>query len=461
GTSNAGARAAGSHTGALVGTFVAYKTAFDKAGVIMVESVEELFNYSLAFAEQSLPRGEGMVIITNAGGPGIIATDFSEKLGVKLTSLGADVRNRLIKGLPAASSVGNPIDVLGDARADRYRFVLEEVLRDQSVNTVLVLLTPQAMTESLATAESIVNISRKLAGKPILAVFMGGEMVDEAAEHLKKNGIPCYGFPEKAIKTISAMYKYARFMKEPDRFPVQFRDVYPEKVQSIFSDVKKENRVVLLAHEASEVTEAYGIRSTRNLLASSAEEAVEYADEIGYPVVMKVSSPDILHKTDIGGIILNINGPEEVRSSFHNIMSSVNRLIPNARIYGVTLYKMIPQGREIIIGMSQDVQFGPLVMFGLGGIYVNFLKDVSFRLAPLSEHEAQLMMEETRAYVLLKGIRGEPPSDTESLKNMLLRVGQLVWDFPDIVEMDINPVIVYGVGEGCIALDVKITLSKE
>ena len=461
GTSNAGARAAGSHTGALVGTFVAYKTAFDKAGVIMVESVEELFNYSLAFAEQSLPRGEGMVIITNAGGPGIIATDFSEKLGVKLTSLGADVRNRLIKGLPAASSVGNPIDVLGDARADRYSFVLEEVLRDQSVNTVLVLLTPQAMTESLATAESIVNISRKLAGKPILAVFMGGEMVDEAAEHLKKNGIPCYGFPEKAIKTISAMYKYSRFMKEPDRFPVQFRDVYTEKVQSIFSDVKKENRVVLLAHEASEVTEAYGIRSTRNLLASSAEEAVEYADEIGYPVVMKVSSPDILHKTDIGGIILNINGPEEVRSSFHNIMSSVNRLIPNARIYGVTLYKMIPQGREIIIGMSQDVQFGPLVMFGLGGIYVNFLKDVSFRLAPLSEHEAQLMMEETRAYVLLKGIRGEPPSDTESLKNMLLRVGQLVWDFPDIVEMDINPVIVYGVGEGCIALDVKITLSKE
>ena len=461
GTSNAGARAAGSHTGALAGSIVAYKTAFDKAGVIMVESVEELFNYSLAFAEQSLPRGEGMVIITNAGGPGIIATDFSEKLGVKLTSLGADVRNRLIKGLPAASSVGNPIDVLGDARADRYRFVLEEVLRDQSVNTVLVLLTPQAMTESLATAESIVNISRKLAGKPILAGFRGGEMVDEAAEHLKKNGIPCYGFPEKAIKTISAMYKYSRFMKEPDRFPVQFRDVYTEKVQSIFSDVKKENRVVLLAHEASEVTEAYGIRSTRNLLASSAEEAVEYADEIGYPVVMKVSSPDILHKTDIGGIILNINGPEEVRSSFHNIMSSVNRLIPNARIYGVTLYKMIPQGREIIIGMSQDVQFGPLVMFGLGGIYVNFLKDVSFRLAPLSEHEAQLMMEETRAYVLLKGIRGEPPSDTESLKNMLLRVGQLVWDFPDIVEMDINPVIVYGVGEGCIALDVKITLSKE
>jgi acetyltransferase len=176
---------------------------------------------------------------------------------------------------------------------------------------------------------------------------------------------------------------------------------------------------------------------------------------------MKVSSPDILHKTDIGGIVLNINSPEEVRSSFHNIMSSVNRFIPNARIYGVTLYKMIPQGREIIIGMSQDVQFGPLVMFGLGGIYVNFLKDVSFRLAPLSEHEAQLMMEETRAYVLLKGIRGEPSSDTESLKNMLLRVGQLVWDFPDIVEMDINPVIVYGVGEGCVALDVKITLSKE
>jgi acetyltransferase len=461
GTSTAGVRAAGSHTGALVGSIVAYETAFDKAGVIMAEGVEELFNYSLAFSEQSLPRGEGMVIITNAGGPGILATDLSEKLGVKITNLEADVRNRLIKGLPIASSVGNPIDVLGDAKADRYRFVLEEVLKEQSINSMLVLLTPQAMTESLATAEAIVDMAKKFPRKPILAVFMGGKRVDEAAEYLKKNGVPCYGFPEKAIKTISAMYQYARFMKEPDHFPVRFRDIDIEKVKSIFSTVREENRVVLLSHEASEVVEAYGIRSTMNLLASTPDEAVKYADELGYPVVMKVSSPDILHKTDIGGIVLNITSSEEVRSSFHNIMSSVTRFIPNARIYGLTLYKMIPQGNEIIIGMSQDIQFGPLVMFGLGGIYVNFLKDVSFRLAPLSEHEAQLMMEETRAFSLLKGIRGEEPSDTESLKNMLLRVGQLVWDFPEIVEMDINPVIVYRLGDGCIALDVKITLSKD
>ncbi|UCD45578.1 MAG: acetate--CoA ligase family protein [Candidatus Bathyarchaeota archaeon] len=461
GTSSAGARAAGSHTGALVGSFIAYRTAFEKAGVIMVESVEELFNHAIAFTEQPLPRGEGMVIVTNAGGPGILATDFSEKLGIRLTSLKAEVRNRLMEKLPAAASVGNPIDVLGDARADRYRFAIEGVLRDDQVNVALVILTPQAMTESLDTAQGIVEIQKERRGKPIVAVFMGGGRVQEATEYLRSNGVPCFDFPEKAIKTVAAMYEYARFMKKPEYYPARFKDVSPEKVREILSAVKGDKRVVLLANEAAEVMEAYGIRSTTNRLAASADEAVRYADEMDYPVVLKIASPDILHKSDIGGLALDLRTAEQVRSSFQNIITSVNRLMPEAHIYGVTVSRMLPRGKEMIIGMSQDVQFGPLVMFGLGGIYVNFLKDVSFRLAPLSEQEAQSMMEETRAYKLLKGIRGEPPSDVDALKNMILRVGQLVWDFPEIVEMDVNPVIVYGEGEGCMALDVKITLSKE
>ncbi len=461
GTSTAGARAAGSHTGALVGSFVAYKTAFEKTGIVMAESVEELFNYAIAFTEQPLPKGEGLAIVTNAGGPGILATDLSERLGIRLANLSSEIRSRLMEKLPQAAATGNPVDVLGDAMADRYRYAVEEVLKDNRVNAIVVILTPQAMTEVMETAKDIVDIHGKVVGKPIITVFMGGELVRKASDYLRDNRIPCYDFPEKAVKTVSALYEYARFMKEPEYPPVRFKDVNPKKVREILDAARKDGRVVLLSNEAAEVVEAYGIRSTNNRLARSAEEAVRYAGELGYPVVLKIVSPDILHKTDLGGVVLNLRAENEVRSAYQGVLTSVGRFMPEARIYGVMVYHMAPRGRETIIGMSQDVQFGPLVMFGLGGIYVNFLKDVSFRLAPLSDHEAQRMMEETRAYTLLKGIRGEPPSDIESLKNTILRVGQLVWDFPEIVEMDINPVIVYEWGEGCIALDVKITLTKD
>lgn len=461
GTSTAGARAAGSHTGALVGSYIAYRTAFDKSGVLMAESVEELFNYAVAFTEQPLPKGEGLTIVTNAGGPGILATDLSESLGIRLSNIYGETRSRLMEKLPPAASVGNPIDVLGDAMADRYRFVVEEVLKDDLVSAAMVILTPQAMTESMETAKSIVEIRKSFTDKPLIAVFMGGESVREATEYLRDNNVPCFDFPEKAVKTVSAMYQYARFMKEPEHFPARFKDVDPEKVREIIDIARKDRRVVLLSNEAARVVEAYGIRSTKNMIAKSAEEAVRHAGELGYPVVLKIVSPDILHKTDVGGVALNLRSEGEVRSAFEGILASVGRYMPEARIYGVMIYRMVPMGREMIIGMSQDVQFGPLVMFGLGGIYVNFLKDVSFSLAPLSEYEARRMMEETRAYTLLKGIRGEPPSDVEALKNVILRVGQLVWDFPQIVEMDINPVIVYQEGEGCIALDVKITLTMD
>ena len=461
GTSTAGARAAGSHTGALVGSFVAYQTAFNKSGVIMAESVEELFNYAIAFTEQPLPRGEGVAIVTNAGGPGILATDLCEKLGVKLAHLTRRTLKNLREKLPPAASTGNPIDILGDAKADRYRFAVEKVMGDDNANALVILLTPQAMTETLATAEGIVEVQRKLGEKPILTVFMGGGTVEEASEYLKDNKIPCFDFPEKAIKTLAALLEYARFLKEPEHPPARFEDVDPGKVEEVFVSARRDKRVVLLPHEAAEVVEAYGIRAPKSKVARTAEEAVRYAEEFGYPIVLKIVSPDILHKTDIGGVALNLRSAEEVRSAFEGIMMRVSRLMGRVRNYGVMVYRMVPAGKEMIIGMSRDVQFGPLVVFGLGGIYVNFLKDVAFGLAPLSEKEARSMIEETKAYTLLKGIRGETPSDIAALRETILRVGQLVWDFPQIVEMDINPVIVYEEGEGCIALDVKITLTKD
>ena len=459
GTSSAGAKAAGSHTGALVGSFLAYQKAFDKAGVILSESMEDLFNYAVAFTEQSLPEDEGIAIVTNAGGPGILSTDLIEKLGMKMASITDETRQYLKENLPAAASTGNPIDILGDALPDRYAIALEASLKDPNVHSVVVLLTPQAMTDSLTTAKNLVEISKKYPEKPVLSVFMGGDWVDDAADYLKDNGVPCYNFPEKGIKTLNALYEYSRHLKLPELEPPVFDDIDRAKVKAIFDGAKEDGRNVLFPHEAAQVAKAYGIPAPGSGLATTADEAVEYAEEMGYPVVMKVVSPDIMHKTDIGGVELNLSNDRMVRIAFEEIMRKSRKAQPLAKIYGITVDKMVPRGREMIIGMSRDPQFGPMVMFGLGGIYVNFLKDVAFRLAPMNEREAQQMMEETRSYSLLKGVRGEAPADIDGIREAILRVGHLVWDFPELKDLDINPIFVYDEGKGVSALDVKITLS--
>jgi len=459
GTSSAGAKAAGSHTGALVGSFLAYQKAFDKTGVILSESMEDLFNYAVAFTSQNLPQEEGVVVVTNAGGPGILSTDLIEKLGLKMANLSKETRQYLVENLPAAAATGNPIDILGDALPDRYALALEAALKDPNVHSALVLLTPQAMTDSLTTAKHIVNISRNYPEKPVIAVFMGGDWVAEASKYLKDKEVPCYNFPEKGVKTLSALYHYARYLRIPDMKPPMYPDIDKESVKQIFSAAQSDGRKVLLPHEATQVMEAYGIPTPTSALARTPDEAVRLAEEMGYPVVMKVVSPDILHKTDIGGVELNLTNAEMVRIAFDEIMRKAKKAQPLANIYGISVDKMVPKGKEMIIGMSRDPQFGPMVMFGLGGIYVNYLRDVSFRLAPLNEREAQQMMEETRSYALLKGIRGEPPSDIDALREAILRISLLVWDFPILKELDINPIFVYEAGKGVSALDVKITLS--
>ncbi|MBD3172440.1 CoA-binding protein [Candidatus Bathyarchaeota archaeon] len=459
GTSSAGAKAAGSHTGALVGSFLAYKKAFDKAGVILTESMENLFNYAVAFTQQSLPKDEGIAIVTNAGGPGILSTDLIEKLNMEMADLTDETIDYLDENLPSAAATGNPIDILGDALPDRYAIALEAALNDQNVFSVVVLLTPQAMTDSLTTAKNIVEISENHPEKPVISIFMGGEWVAKASEYLKDNGVPCYNFPEKGIKTLNALYQYARHLRLPEIDPPAFDDIDRAKVKEIFDSVKKDNRNVLFPHEAMQVAKAYGISAPASQLATTADEAVEYAEEMGYPVVMKIVSPDIMHKTDIGGVELNLTNPNMVRIAFEEIMRKSRKAQPLAKIYGITVDKMVPKGKEMIIGMSRDPQFGPMVMFGLGGIYVNFLKDVAFRLAPMNEREAQNMMEETKSYTLLKGVRGEAPADIDALRDAILRVGHLVWDFPELEDLDINPIFVYDASEGVSALDVKITLS--
>ncbi len=460
GTSSAGAKAASSHTGALVGSFLAYQKAFNKTGIILTESIEDLFNYAVTFTEQSLPNNEGIAIVTNAGGPGILSTDLIEKLKLKMAQLTEETRKKLKESLPPAAATGNPIDILGDALPSRYEVGIELALKDPNVNSMVVLLTPQAMTDSLSTAKYIHELSKKYPDKPMISVFMGGNWVTEATEYLKDQGIPCFNFPEKGIKTLNALHQYSRYLKLPELKPPEYDDIDKSKVKEVFNDVKKDGRDVLFPHEAASVVEAYGINAPGSRLAKTVDEALKHSEKIGYPVVLKVVSPDIMHKTDIGGVELNLANANMVRIAFEEIMRKSKKAQPLAKIYGITVDKMVPRGREMIIGMSRDPQFGPMVMFGLGGIYVNFLKDVSFGLAPLNEREAQQMMEETKSYILLTGVRGEAPADVESLREAIIRISHLAWDFPELSEIDINPILVYDEGKGCIALDVKMTLKN-
>jgi len=444
----------------MTGSDLAFNVAFKQAGIIRVETAEELFDIAEIFSTQSIPVGPNLLIVTNAGGPGILAADSCEKYGLNMAPISLEISEKLRKELPPESGFYNPIDVLGDADSDRYRFALETAIVSPDVHSVLTILTPQAMTEPEDTAEVLKKIKEKFPEKPILLAFLGGMAVEKASSILKDGGIANYPFPERAVKSLQTLVKYGEFLKTSHKRILQKFDVGYNKASNIFNKVIKSDRVTLTASEATEVLRAYGISAPLISLATTAEEAASIADSVGYPVAMKVESPQILHKTDLGGVRLNLGSAEEVRRSFYEIIGRAHVFAPNAIISGVNVHRMVPQGREMIIGVHRDITFGPLIMFGLGGIYVNFLRDVAFRLAPLSRESAYNMIMETKAYTLLRGIRGEKASDIDSVINTILRISQLVTDFKIINEMDINPLFVYESGKGCIALDVKITIGS-
>lgn len=459
GVSDAGAKAAASHTGSIAGSRVAYEAAFRKCGVLQVNSIKELFNLGIAFSSQSLPQGRNVSVITNAGGPSIVAADACYKYGLNMTWLSPKTVEKLRSGLPEEASWTNPIDVLGDAPAERYRFALETVLSDEFVDSIIVILTPQAMTQPLETAKYIVALNAKFPKKPLIAVFMGGEKIENAVNFLKDAGIPVYPSPEDAASTLAGMAKYYDILNQKIEGEFPILNVDRETVRRIIERAKRERRASLLSIEARQVAKSYGIPVPESELAQNVRQAVKAAQKIGYPVAMKVVSPQILHKTDIGGVKLNLKSDRDVVIAFNEIIRNANLLMPDARILGVEVQKMVPTGREMIIGMNRDVQFGPLIMFGLGGIYVNILKDVSFRLAPVSIQEASEMIAETKAYALLRGIRGEPTADINAVLDAILRVSQLSMDFEEISEIDINPLFVYERNKGVLALDVKITIT--
>jgi acetyl coenzyme A synthetase (ADP forming)-like protein len=454
GGSDAGARAVSSHTGSLAGSDTAYDAAFHKAGIIRAHTVQDLFDFAEAFSRQPLPAGPGLAILTNAGGPAIMATDACDFYGVPLASLEHETIDALRAALPAAAALYNPVDVLGDAPASRYADALAALVADPNVRSVLVILTPQAPTEPEETARAVAAVARE-SGKTTLACFMGAETVAGARVVLSREGVPAYAFPERAVASIGAMERYREHLAHPPTVaPVIKAD--RETVRKRIDSARDARRPFITEEGAAAIAKAYGIPTPAGGLARDHAMAKELAAGIGYPVAVKIASPDILHKTDMGGIVLNVKNDSELQQAYERVTRAALERLPDVDLWGVTIQAMTPKGREVIVGVNRDPQFGPLLMFGLGGVYVEVMKDVTFRLCPVSEKEARAMVGEIRAFGLLRGARGQNPADIDAIVDVLVRTSALAVDFPDILEMDINPLIVMDRGGGALAADVRI-----
>lgn len=457
GTTAAGGKAASSHTGSLAGADIAYGAAFKRAGVVRAENFESLFDYATALAMQPLPKGGRIAVVTNAGGPGIMAADAVETLGMRLDPLTPAVAASIRSQLPPAASVANPIDVLGDADPNRYAMAVSATLADDNVDGAVVILTPQAMSEPDATAEAIIRAHE--GKKPVMVCFMGGSVILGARTRFTQANIPDYPSPERAVGAIKAMVDYSAWLNRPPRIVTRF-PVNRHRVERILSRQIRTGRKEMGEVEAKEILRAYDFNILPGQLARTAEEAVAVSEHIGYPVAMKIVSPDILHKSDLGGVKLHLAKASEVLDAFDLMMLRIARREPDANLRGVYVEKMSKPGREVILGMHRDPQFGPMLMFGLGGIFVEVMKDVSFYLAPITRSEALQMLENTRSYALLRGARGQGAVDLDAIAGALQRISQLVTDFPQIEEMDINPFIVGEVGTPPVVADARMILSE-
>ncbi len=457
GITQAGAKAASSHTGSLAGADIAYGAAFRRSGVIRAENVESLFDYALAFASQPLPKGNRVAVITNAGGPGIMAADAAESLGLKMITPRAEAQAKMRKFLPAAASVGNPVDVIGDAPPNLYIESLKVLQEEADIDAIVVVVTPQNMTDPLGLAKQLAATHN--GKKPLLTAFMGGEAVEGAKATLMAAGIPNYPSPDRAMHSLRAMCDYAAWRRRPARIVTRF-PVNRRRVDRVLQVHTRGGQTQIAEVEAKEILRAYEFNILAGHLARTADDAVEISERIGYPVVLKISSPDIIHKSDFGGVRINLANAEQVRDAFDLMMLRIQRRAPNAHIRGGFVEKMGTRGREVILGMTRDPQFGPMLMFGLGGIFVEVMKDVTFHLAPITAEEAMQMLKGTRSYALLQGARGQSPVDLDAIAGALQRISQLATDYPEITELDINPFIVGPVGTEAYVADARMTLAN-
>ncbi|HXV28017.1 MAG TPA: acetate--CoA ligase family protein [bacterium] len=454
-----GAKAASSHTGSLTGSDEVYSAIFAQGGILRVDAVDELFDYAKAFSRRKMPRGNRVAIVTNAGGPGIMATDACVRYGLEMAKISKGTKKELKKHLPVTASLGNPVDVIGDAQHDRYENALRLVVREEGVDGVLVILTPQAMTDIEEIARVIGEIAAKTE-KPVLACLMGIVDVSGGARVLDEWQVPNYRFPEAPARALAGMARYAAWVKRPRTQPKIFR-VKKHHARTLLRKAFKQGRETLTDLETMALLEDYGFPILTVRLCKTPDAAAKIARNIGFPVALKINSPDILHKFDVGGVELNLKSAEEVKMAAERIFAKARQHKPKAKIFGVTVQKMAQKGREVILGLKRDPQFGPILMFGLGGTYVEVMKDVTFRIAPIRELGARNMIRAVKTYQILEGVRGEKPADIPKIEECLERLSQLAMDCPEIAELDINPLMVYEKGKGCKVLDARIILMNQ
>jgi acetyltransferase len=457
------AKAAASHTGSLSGEDAIYDAAFKRAGIVRVDEIADLFNAAEVLSTQPLPKGPNLAIITNAGGPGVMTTDALIARGGKIAKITQKTLDSLNALLPPFWSHGNPIDVLGDAKADRYKAAVEACLNDENVDGILVIFTQQAVGDAVGIAKTIVDLIKGKAyqNKTILTSFMGFGAVQEANGILNANNIPTYSTPEQAVRTYMTMYQYERNVELIYETPEELTVDTPSKrpINVILRNAAIEDREVLTEDEAKKILKYYNFPVVKTAVANNVEEAIAYAHQMGFPVVLKILSPQIIHKSDAGGVILNVHSPSEVRDAFEVLIQRATAFNPDAQIIGVTVQPMVQKkGHEVIIGGKTDPIFGPVLLFGMGGVGVELFKDYSMGLPPLNTTLIRRMMEDTKIYRLLKGYRGSPPADIRRLEQTLLLFSQLLIDFPQIKEIDINPMLINE--REAVILDARIAIDK-
>ena len=455
GRSPEGAKAAMSHTGALMGSDEIYDALLKQSGAIRVDTMEELFDYATAFSKQPLPMNGDLVIVSNAGGPAIISTDACSKLGIKMAKI-EEIRKKIDAVIPPWGSSRNPVDIVGDADFKRFENVLNEVLKHKNVGSVISMCTPSATLNYDKLAEVIVSMSKKYK-KTMLASLMGLDEGITNREILAKGDVPYYTYAEGSIRALKAMLTFTNWVKNSPGKITKF-NVKKNTVKKILDNAKKEKRSALLEEEGQEILRAYGFPLPASKLAKSKKEAVAASKKIGYPVVLKIASPQIIHKSDAGGVKVNLQNVKDVENAFDTIIKNAKKYNKKADIKGVLVVEMVKGGKEMIIGSKLEPGFGPVVMLGMGGIYVEVLKDVTFRLAPMTNIEADDMISSIKTKKILEGVRGEKPSDIKKLSECIQRLSQLVSDFNEIKELDMNPVLVMEKNKGCKVLDVRIGL---
>jgi len=457
-----GAKAATSHTGALAGEDDVYDAAFQRAGIVRIKEIKDLFNCASILAKQPRPRGRNLAIITNAGGPGVLATDAIIEHKGKLATLSKETYDELNTFLPSHWSHANPVDIIGDSDEEVYRKTIEVCLKDPNIDGLLIIAVPQVMADPQKLADVIIELAKKTT-KPILTSFVGEASVQYARDLLNKNNVPTYQTPEEAVQSYMYLYHYARNLEllyeTPEEREISDSEKNKDKINTIFENAKNEKRLILTEEESKKIIELYGIKTTAMKIAKTKQEAIKHANAIGYPVVMKIHSPDITHKSDVGGVTLNIQTDQSLKKSYDDMIAKVKKAKPKATIQGVSIQRMVPsKGYEFILGSKKDPIFGPTILFGSGGIYTELFKDKAVGFPPLNQVLSLRMMKQTKAYKILQGYRNIPSVDLEKVEETMIKFSHLIEDNPEISEVDLNPLIISD--NELIAVDARIIIDS-